>query len=58
VQKRKRRLIVRDWFFYVVWFVRLRKIFRKIYIEGVSSKETSKVGKLEMNKDDKNIEIA
>ena len=49
---------MRDWFFYVVWFVRLRKIFRKIYIEGVSSKETTKVGKLEMSKDDKNIEIA
>ena len=31
--KRKRRLIVRDWFFYVVWFVRLRKIVRSIYLE-------------------------
>ena len=49
---------MRDWFFYVVWFVRLRKIFRKIYIEGVSSKDTSKVGKFDVSKDYKNIEIA
>ena len=26
--KRKRKLIVRDWFFFVVWYVRLRKIIR------------------------------
>jgi hypothetical protein len=24
--KRKRRLIVRDWFFFAVWYIRLRKI--------------------------------
>jgi hypothetical protein len=24
--QRKKKLVVRDWFFYVVWFVRLRKI--------------------------------
>ena len=28
IVSRKRKLIVRDWFFYVVWFVRLRKLFR------------------------------
>ena len=26
----KRHLIVRDWFFYAVWYVRLRKIFREM----------------------------
>ena len=29
--KRKRKLIVRDWFFFVVWYVRLRKIIRSFY---------------------------
>ena len=29
--KRKRRLIVRDWFFFVVWFIRLRKILQGAY---------------------------
>lgn len=33
--KRKRRLIVRDWFFFIVWYIRLKKILR-----GVYSKET------------------
>ena len=28
--KRKRRLIVRDWFFLVVWYVRIRKGFHRI----------------------------
>lgn len=31
VLKRKRKLIVRDWFFFVVWYVRLRKIIRSFY---------------------------
>jgi hypothetical protein len=35
VVKRKRRLIVRDWFFFVVWAIRLKKI-----LNGVYSKET------------------
>ena len=26
--KRKRKLVVRDWFFFVVWYIRLRKILR------------------------------
>ena len=29
--KRKRKLIVRDWFFFVVWYIRLRKIIRSFY---------------------------
>lgn len=29
--KRKRRLIVRDWFFFVVWYIRLRKILKGVY---------------------------
>lgn len=33
--KRKRKLIVRDWFFFVVWYIRLRKI-----LKGVYSRET------------------
>ena len=31
VLKRKRKLIVRDWFFFVVWYIRLRKIIRSFY---------------------------
>ena len=29
--KRKRKLIVRDWFFFVVWYIRLRKIISSFY---------------------------
>lgn len=29
--KRKRKLLVRDWFFFVVWYIRLRKILKGIY---------------------------
>lgn len=29
--KRKRKLVVRDWFFFVVWYVRLRKILNNFY---------------------------
>ena len=29
--RRKRKLIVRDWFFFVVWYVRLRKIITDFY---------------------------
>ena len=28
--KRKKRLIVRDWFYLVVWYIRIRKGFSKI----------------------------
>ena len=31
--RRKRKLIVRDWFYYVVWYVRLRKLMRNFYSE-------------------------
>jgi hypothetical protein len=31
--KRKRRLLVRDWFFFVVWYVRLRKLLVNFYSE-------------------------
>lgn len=31
ILRKKRRLIVRDWFFFVVWFVRLRRIIRSLY---------------------------
>ena len=31
--RRKRRLLVRDWLYYVVWYVRLRKIVRGLMIE-------------------------
>ena len=31
VLKRKRKLIVRDWFFFVVWYIRLRKIISSFY---------------------------
>ena len=31
--RRKRKLIVRDWFYYVVWYVRLRKLVRNFYSE-------------------------
>lgn len=39
--KRKRRLIVRDWFFYVVWYVRLRKIFNGIKDKGIMRRTAS-----------------
>lgn len=29
--KRKRKLIVRDWFFFVVWYIRLRRILNSFY---------------------------
>jgi hypothetical protein len=29
--KRKRRLIIRDWFFYVVWYNRLKKLIQNMY---------------------------
>ena len=31
VLKRKRKLIVRDWFYFVVWYIRLRKIISSFY---------------------------
>ena len=36
---RKRKLIVRDWFFYVVWYVRLRKIMKNYYSTEVLQQE-------------------
>jgi hypothetical protein len=30
VERHKRRLIVRDWFFYVVWYIRLKKIVKEL----------------------------
>ena len=29
--RRKRKLIVRDWFFFVVWYIRLRRIITEFY---------------------------
>lgn len=29
--KRKRKLLVRDWFFFVVWYIRLKKILKGVY---------------------------
>lgn len=40
--KRKRRLLVRDWFFYVVWYVRLRRLLNSYYMGGVKSDEEKK----------------
>ena len=28
---KKRKLIVRDWFFFVVWYIRLKKILKGMY---------------------------
>ena len=33
--RRKRKLIVRDWFYYVIWYVRLRKLVRNFYSEQI-----------------------
>lgn len=33
--KRKRRLIVRDWFFYAVWYVRLRRLLKNLYSKSL-----------------------
>ena len=41
--RRKRKLIVRDWFYYVVWFVRLRNIRRNLYSEPVLSSALNKL---------------
>ena len=35
--KRKRKLIVRDWFFFVVWYIRLRKIISSFYQKSDAS---------------------
>lgn len=35
--KRKRRLVVRDWFFYAVWYIRLQRI-----IDGITKNEMEK----------------
>lgn len=40
--RRKRKLIVRDWFFYVVWFIRLKKIRRNIFSEAIFADKLSK----------------
>mmetsp|Transcript_10576 Transcript_10576/g.10647 ORF Transcript_10576/g.10647 Transcript_10576/m.10647 type:complete len:143 (-) Transcript_10576:3076-3504(-) len=37
--KRKRRLLVRDWFFYVVWYVRLKKLLMNFYSESLIQQE-------------------
>lgn len=37
--KRKRKLLVRDWFFFVVWFVRLRKLLVNFYSEQLIEQE-------------------
>lgn len=39
VAKRKKRLLVRDWFFFVVWFVRLRKLLVNFYSEQLIEQE-------------------
>jgi len=38
--KKKRRLIVRDWFYYVIWYIRLRKIVRTLVREEEEGSET------------------
>jgi hypothetical protein len=48
--KRKRRLLVRDWFFYVVWYVRLRKIVKNLITE-------EEVGRRERDSDSRYAEI-
>jgi hypothetical protein len=37
--KRKRKLIVRDWFFYVVWYIRLKKLLVNFYSEKLIESE-------------------
>lgn len=37
--KLKRKLVVRDWFFYVVWYVRLKKILKNLYSSGLLDHE-------------------
>ena len=37
--KRKRKLIVRDWFFYVVWYVRLKRILQNMYSSEMMQNE-------------------
>ena len=35
--KRKRKLIVRDWFFFIVWYIRLKKIINSVYEKANAS---------------------
>ncbi|CDW82744.1 UNKNOWN [Stylonychia lemnae] len=37
--KRKRKLIVRDWFFFAVWYIRLRNLLVNFYSEQLIEKE-------------------
>jgi hypothetical protein len=37
--KRKRKLIVRDWFHYVLWSLRLKKILKGTYPHSVLERE-------------------
>jgi hypothetical protein len=39
VVARKRKLIVRDWMFYVVWYVRLKKILKNLYSTDMLQQE-------------------
>jgi hypothetical protein len=36
---RKKKLLVRDWFFYVVWYVRLKRLLNTYYTTPGSSSE-------------------
>ena len=37
--KHKRKMIVRDWFYFIIWYVRLKKLLRNIYSENLLEKE-------------------
>jgi hypothetical protein len=37
--KVKRRMIVRDWFFFVIWYIRLKKLMRNFYDEKLLDNE-------------------
>ena len=38
VLRKKRKLVVRDWFFFVVWYIRLKKILKGMYQKDVMNK--------------------
>jgi hypothetical protein len=40
--KHKRKMIVRDWFFYVIWYQRLRKVFSHMYHSDLLEYELEK----------------
>ena len=44
---RKRKLLVRDWFFYVVWYIRLKRLLNNYYATSSESVMVNFIGSLD-----------